>query len=186
MKKLLAIACALLICSTSQANPAKPANNVNSLLPVGKGDVRIYLAEDESARRVLESLLSFYGLKLAGDAVPNRPISGRFEVRNVDDVMSYFRSAYQLNWFQNGTNIFVYRSSDWRTKRVYVGGERSNDEWKEFLTSSGLFYKEFPFVFNPDGKELVVSGPGSYINLVENAFSVTPPIHLKLKSTVFP
>jgi len=177
MKKLFAIASLLLTCAAAQAQtvPAKPANGANALVPVGKGDVRIYLAEDESAKRVLESLLSFYGLKLVGDAVPTRPISGRFEVRNVDDVMSYFRSAYRLNWFQNGTNIYVYRSSDWRTKRVYVGGERSNDEWKEFLTSSGLFYKDFPFVFSPDARELVVSGPASYINLVENAFSVAPP-----------
>lgn len=178
MKKLFAIASILLTCAAAQAqtSPARPANNgTNTLVAVGKGDVRIYLAEDESAKRVLESLLSFYGLKLVGDAVPTRPISGRFEVRNVDDVMSYFRSAYRLNWFQNGTNIYVYRSTDWRSKRVYVGGERSNDEWKEFLTSSGLFYKEFPFVFNPDAKELVVSGPASYINLVDNAFSVAPP-----------
>lgn len=179
MNKLLAIAGLLLTCTLAQAqtSAARPpaSSPPNTLVAAGKGDVRIYLAEDESAKRVLESLLSFYGLKLVGDAVPTRPISGRFEVRNVDDVMSYFRSAYRLNWFQNGTNIFVYRSTDWRTKRVYVGGERSNDEWKEFLVSSGLFYKEFPFVFNADLKELVVSGPGSYINLVENAFSVAPP-----------
>lgn len=138
-------------------------------------DKQIYVAQDENARRVLENLLAVFGRKLVGDSVPNRPVSGRFEVRNIADAMAYFKSAYQINWFENGTNVYVYRSTDWRTQRIYVGGDRANDEWKELITAAGLQYKEFPVVFVKDQKELVISGPRSYVALVENAFAIPRP-----------
>lgn len=140
-----------------------------------KGEVRVYIAQDESARRALDGMLAMYGRKLVGDAIPSRNITGKFEVRNVDDIMGYFKSAFQINWFQNGTNVYVYQSRDWKTAKIHVGGARSNEEWKEYVTAAGLYYKEFPFVFQPDSKELVVSGPRSYIGLVESAFSIARP-----------
>jgi type III secretion protein C len=140
-----------------------------------KTETKVYIAQDESAKRVMENMLSMFGRKLVGDNISTRPVSGRFEVRTVEDVMAYFESAYQINWFQNGINVYAYRSNDWKTKRIYVGGEKSNDDWKELLTSAGLYYKEFSFVFNSQNKELIVSGPKSYINLVENSFGQTPP-----------
>lgn len=171
------LSCGLLfVVFSSWANtnpPASTANRPTSNPPTS--ELRVYIAQDESARKVLGSLLSLFGLKLVGDAIPTRPVSGRFETRSVEDAMNYFRSAYQINWFQNGTNVYVYRSADWQTKRVYVGGERTNDEWKEYLNAAGLLYKEFPFVFNADQKNLVISGPKSYIRLVENAFEISPP-----------
>lgn len=148
-------------CAQAQASP--------------KGDVRVYIAQDESARRALDGMLAMYGRKLVGDSIPNRNITGKFEVRNVEEVMDYFKSAFQINWYQNGTNVYVYQSRDWRTVKIHVGGARSNEEWKEYVTAAGLYYKEFPFVFQPDSKELVVSGPRSYISLVENAFSLPRP-----------
>jgi type III secretion protein C len=112
---------------------------------------------------------------LVADSIPSSPVSGRFEVKTVDDVMAYFESAYQINWFQNGLNVYTYRSGNWRTKRIYVGGDRSNDDWKELLTSAGLYYKEFPFVFHMDSKELIVSGPASYLSLIEDSFQQDRP-----------
>ena len=143
--------------------------------PGDKAETKVYLAQDESAKRVIENMLAMFGKKLVADGISTRPVSGRFEVKSVEDVMSYFESAYQINWFQNGNMIYAYRSSDWKTKRIYVGGDKSNDDWKDLLTSAGLFYKEFSFVFNSEKKELVVSGPKNYLTLVENAFGQTPP-----------
>lgn len=141
-----------------------------------KAELKIYLAQDESARRVMESLVSMFGYRVLSDSLPTKPVSGRFEVRTIEDVMSYFKGAYELNYFVNGINVHVYKSSDWRTKRIYVGGsDRSNDDWKELLTSSGLYYKDFPFVINRDKKELVVSGPKAYLQLVESTFGEKLP-----------
>ena len=142
----------------------------------GKAELKVYLAQDESARRVMESLVSMFGYRVLSDSLPTRPVSGRFEVRSIEDVMSYFKGAYELNYFVNGINVHVYKSSDWRTKRIYVGGsDRSNDDWRELLTSSGLYYTDFPFVINRDKKELVVSGPKAYIQLVETTFGEKLP-----------
>ncbi|WP_291811059.1 type III secretion system outer membrane ring subunit SctC [Limnobacter sp.] len=140
-----------------------------------KVETKVYLAQDESAKRVIEKMLSMFGKRLVADSIPSSPVSGRFEVKTVDDVMAYFESAYQINWFQNGLNVYTYRSGNWRTKRIYVGGDRSNDDWKELLTSAGLYYKEFPFVFHMDSKELIVSGPASYLSLIEDSFQQDRP-----------
>lgn len=138
-------------------------------------ETKVYIARDESAKRVLENMLAMFGRKLIASDMPTRPVSGRFEVKSVEDVMTYFESAYKINWFQNGVNIYTYESSNWKTQRVYVGGQKSNDDWKDLLTSAGLYYKEFPFVFNSDTKELVVSGPLAYVKMVQSAFEQSPP-----------
>lgn len=140
-----------------------------------KVDIKIYLARDESARKVMESLLAMFGKKLVTDSLPNRPVSGRFEVRSVEDVMAYFQSAYQINYFASGNRIYVYGSDDWKTQRIYVGNEKTNEDWKEMLTSAGLHYKEFPFVSSREDRELIVSGPRAYIRLLESAFSKESP-----------
>lgn len=141
-----------------------------------KPELKIYLAQDENAGKVMESLVSMFGYRVLSNSLPSRPVSGRFEVRSIEDIMSYFKGAYELNYFTNGINVHVYKSSDWRTKRIYVGGsDRSNDDWRELLTSSGLYYKDFPFVINRDKKELIVSGPRAYIELVETTFGESLP-----------
>lgn len=155
----------------STSTPARADNRTDA-----KSEMKVYLAQDDSARRVMENLLAMFGRKLIGDSLPSTPVSGRFEVRTVEDVMSYFMGAYQLNYFVNGVNVYVYKSGDWRTKRIYVGGnDRTNDDWKDMLTSAGLFYKEFPFVINREKKELVVSGPRAYLNLIESTFGEPVP-----------
>lgn len=144
--------------------------------PADKAETKVYLAQDESAKRVIENMLAMFGRKLVANGnISTQPVSGRFEVRSVEDVMAYFESAYQINWFKNGIMIYVYRSNDWKTQRIYVGGDKSTDDWKEQLISAGLFYKEFTFVFNSENKELVVAGPKSYLTLVESAFGQPVP-----------
>jgi len=143
--------------------------------PAAKAEMRIYMAQEESSKRALETMLDMLGLRLNTNAINTRPISGKFEFSNVEELMAYFRSSFRINWFQNGTQVYVYRSDDWRTQKIFVGGARSNDDWKDLLTSAGLFYKEFPFAINSDTKELIVSGPRSYLNLLREAFEQAPP-----------
>ncbi len=140
-----------------------------------KGEVKVYIAQSESAKLVLRNLLSMFGRKLVADGLTSAPVSGRFEAKSVEDVMGYFQSAYQINWFQNGTTVYAYNVSDWGTRRVYVGGDRSNEDWKEMFKSAGLDYKEFNIVYNSDSKELVVAGPREYLKLVEGAFKQDRP-----------
>lgn len=144
--------------------------------PAVKASARVYIAQEESSRRALENMLDMLGYKLNASGLSNQPISGKFEFGTVEEVMAYFKSSFRINWFQNGTQVFVYRSDDWQTQKVYVGGgQRSNDDWKDLLTSAGLYYKEFPFAMNAENKELIVSGPRSYLKLVRETFEQTPP-----------
>lgn len=140
-----------------------------------KGEVKVYFAQDESAREALRNMLSMFGRKLVAGNLGNSPVSGRFEARNVDEVMAYFESAFQVNWFQNGITVYLYSSNDWRTRRIYVGGDRSTDDWKDLLTSAGLYYKEFTFAFKVESKELIASGPRDYLALLESSFKQERP-----------
>lgn len=144
--------------------------------PPVKGSARVYIAQEESSRRALENMLDMLGYKLNSSGLSNQPISGKFEFSTVEEVMAYFKSSFRINWFQNGTQVFVYRSDDWQTQKIYVGGgQKTNDDWKDLLTSSGLYYKEFPFALNTENKELIISGPRSYLKLVRETFEQTPP-----------
>lgn len=140
-----------------------------------RGEVKVYIAQNESAKVVLRNLLSMFGKRLVADGLSSTPVSGRFEARSAEEVMTYFQGAYEINWFQNGTTVYVYNVGDWGTRRIYVGGDRSNEDWKELFNSAGLNYKEFKFVYNSDSKELIVSGPRSYFGLVETAFKQERP-----------
>jgi type III secretion protein C len=151
------------------------ANSAPTATPI-KASARVYIAQEESSRRALENMLDMLGYKLNASGLSNQPISGKFEFSTVEEVMAYFKSSFRINWFQNGTQVFVYRSDDWQTQKVYVGGgQRTNDDWKDLLTSSGLYYKEFPFAINSENKELIISGPRSYLKLVRETFEQTPP-----------
>ncbi|MCZ8016132.1 MAG: type III secretion system outer membrane ring subunit SctC [Limnobacter sp.] len=143
--------------------------------PALKPETKIYMAQEESSKRALESMLDMLGLRLNSNALNTRPISGKFEFSTVEELMAYFKSSFRINWFQNGTQVYVYRSDDWKTQKIFVGGERSNDDWKDLLTSAGLYYKEFPIAINANTKELIVSGPRSYLNLLKEAFEQSPP-----------
>jgi type III secretion protein C len=116
-----------------------------------------------------------FGRKLVTDGFSSSPVSGRFEAKSVEEVMAHFQSAYQINWFQNGINVYVYNAGDWGTRRFFVGADRSNEDWKELMNGAGLAYKEFNFVFNSGTQELVVSGPRDYLKLVESAFKQDRP-----------
>lgn len=156
--------------------PEQPVKATSKAAPAAANDLKVYLAQDESAKKVLEGLIAMFGHRLVSSNLPTRPVSGRFEARTIEDVMSYFKGPYELNYFVNGINVYVYRSSDWQTKRIYVGGsDRSNDDWREMFTSAGLYYREFPFIINRDKKELVVTGPKAYLNLVEITFGEQLP-----------
>jgi len=178
MQTLIKFLIALTVVTSAHAQIAKPTSPQQPANAPAKptNDMKVYLAQDESAKKVLEGLISMFGHRLISTNLPTRPVSGRFEARTIEDVMSYFKGAYELNYFVNGINVYVYLSSDWQTKRIYVGGsDRSNDDWREMITSAGLFYKEFPFVINRDKKELVVTGPRAYLNLVEVTFGEELP-----------
>lgn len=180
MKLLIKWLVVLLAINSAHGQTAKtsPANKSPAMASAdaSKNDLKVYLAQDESAKKVLEGLIAMFGHRLISSNLPTRPVSGRFEVRSIEDVMSYFKGTYELNYFVNGINVYVYRSSDWQTERIYVGGtDRSNDDWREMFTSAGLYYREFPFIINRDKKELVVSGPKAYLKLVETTFGEKLP-----------
>lgn len=180
MKTLIKWLIVLITISSAHAQTAKisAANKTSAAASAdaSKNDLKVYLAQDESAKKVLEGLIAMFGHRLISSNLPTRPVSGRFEVRSIEDVMSYFKGTYELNYFVNGINVYVYRSKDWQTERIYVGGsDRSNDDWREMFTSAGLYYREFPFIINRDKKELVVSGPKAYLELVKVTFGEALP-----------
>ena len=146
------------------------------LMAQNKSDVQVYIARDESPKQVLSYLLGLFGRDLAGSSnMFSRPVSGKFEVRSVAEVMSYFERAYNLNWFEYGLSIYVYRPSDWRSEKFYVGEYDSSTDWQELLANAGLQNSKFNVLYSNQKQELIVSGPESYIRLLKRTFEQTKP-----------
>ena len=140
-----------------------------------KAEPILYIATDERPSRVISYLLGLFGKDLVSSDLPNTPVSGRFKVGSVDDVMNYFAGAYQMNWFQNGSSVYLYRAKDWKTRKIHVGEFPALTEWEELLKNSGLYYKQFNVVYSEKHHELIASGPTSYLRLLESAFGRERP-----------
>lgn len=135
----------------------------------------LYIATDERPSRVISHLLGLFGKDLVSSDLPNTPVSGRFKVGSVEDVMNYFTGAYQMNWFQNGSSVYLYRAKDWKTRKIYVGEFPPLTEWEELLKNAGLYYKQFNVVYSEKHNELIASGPTAYLRLLESAFGRERP-----------
>lgn len=140
---------------------------------------QVYLARDESPSAVLSHLLGLYGRELVAPGLSSRPVSGRFEVRSVREVMAYFERAYNISWFESGSTVYIYRPRDWSSERMYVGEYDPSVDWKELLTNAGLYQEKFNVFYSAANKELLVSGPRAYIRLVKNTFSTEKPAEKK-------
>lgn len=151
------------------ASPHLRANSTPKTEPV------LYIATDERPSRVISHLLGLFGKDLVSSDLPNTPVSGRFRVSSVDDVMKYFTGAYQMNWFQNGSSVYLYRAKDWKTRKIYVGEFPPLTEWEEMLKNAGLYYKQFNVMYSEKHHELIASGPSSYLRLLESAFGRERP-----------
>lgn len=136
---------------------------------------QVYLARDESPAAVLTYLLGLYGRDLVAPGLSSRPVSGRFEVRSVREIMSYFERAYNVSWFELGSTIYVYRPRDWSSERFYVGEYDPSVDWKELLDKAGLLQEKFNVFYSAPNKELLVSGPRDYIRIVKNTFAAEKP-----------
>ena len=135
----------------------------------------IYIAKDERPSRVISYLLGLFGRELITSDLPSTPVSGRFKVSSVEDVMGYFTAAYQMNWFQNGSSVYLYRARDWKTRKIYVGDFPPLTDWEDLLKNSGLHYPQFSVVYNEKHDELIASGPLAYLKLLESAFGRERP-----------
>lgn len=149
-------------------------------------EMQVYIARDESPRQVLSYLLGLYGRDLGGATLPSRPVSGRFEVNSVKEIMSYFERAYKISWFEYGSTVYIYRPANWTTERFYVGEYDSSTDWDEMLSNSGLSQSKFNVFYSSQKKELLVSGPRSYINLVKRTFETNPPVEQVEKEKLDP
>lgn len=140
-----------------------------------KAEPFLYIATDERPSRVISHLLGLFGKDVVSSNLPTTPVSGRFKVSSVEDVMNYFTGAYQINWFQNGSSVYVYRANDWKTRKIYVGEFPPLTEWEEMLKSAGLYYKQFNVLYSEKHQELIASGPSTYLHLLESAFGRDRP-----------
>lgn len=135
----------------------------------------VYIAKDENPRAVLTQLLGAFGREVSGNSIPSRPVTGKFKVSSVKDVMTYFERSFKINWFEYGTVVYVYNPGDWRVARVYVGDYPENTDWEELIKQAGLHYEKFSVISSVQDKELIVSGPKVYRDLVSSVFGRSKP-----------
>jgi type III secretion protein C len=163
LKKLL-IAIVLASAFTNNVSYAQSAN-----------DPQIYIARAESPSEVMSYLLGLYGRELKGSSFSSQPVSGKFVVKSVADVMAYFERSYKIGWFEYGSTVYVYRPEDWSSRSIYVGDYSASTNWDEIISNAGLSNKKFNVFYSSQTKELKVSGPREYIRIVRSLFEVNRP-----------
>lgn len=126
-----------------------------------------YYANNAKLETVLADFASGFSLSLSvppelGGAV----VSGRFNAKNPTEFITKLGGVYGFVWYTYAGTLFVSRASDVTTRGVSApGGNISN--MRKALTELGVLEPRFGWGELPEQGVALVSGPASYVTLVE-------------------
>src|SRR5690606_34501857 len=93
-------------------------------------------------------------------------------------------ASYGLTWYYRGGAIHVSRTSESITRALSTGGA-SGTLLRTALSDLGVLDAKFGWGELPDRGAVLVSGPPSYISLIEQTLDALPPTPLGQQIKVF-
>jgi type III secretion protein C len=133
-------------------------------------------ANNQRLDAVLAEFASGFGLSLAitpdmGSALVN----GRFTVKSPTEFMSRLAGVYGFVWYTHAGTLFISRASDVTTRSVAApGGAVGAGGLRKALTELGVFEQRFGWGELSDQGVALVSGPATYVNLIESTLRSLP------------
>lgn len=125
-----------------------------------------YYAEGARLEAVLAEFASGFNLSLSIQPGVSGMVSGRFTAATPSEFLSRLGSVYGFVWYVHAGVLQVSRASDMVTRSLPIpsGGLT---HVRATLTELGLVDPRFGWGELPDHGILMVSGPNSYVNLIE-------------------
>lgn len=154
-----AIACA---CSAWAAEPPWPAEAPYS-----------YFADAARLETVLADFATGFSLSLAMAPNVGGTVNGRFATKSPTEFITRLASVYGFVWYTHAGTLFVSRASDVMTKGIAAPGGNAAS-LRKALADLGVLQPRFGWGELAEHGMAIVSGPPSYIQLVENTIRNLP------------
>ncbi len=125
-----------------------------------------YFAENTPLERVLGDFAAGFSLTLSVQPGVGGMVNGRFTTPNPTDFISRLGGVYGFSWFTHAGTLHVGKASDIVTRSIPLPAS-SISQMRHALTDLGVLEPRFGWGELADQGIVLVSGPPSYVNLVE-------------------
>jgi len=132
-----------------------------------------YYAKHEDVRTLLREFASGFSLALQLGPNVQGEVNGKFNTNSPTEFLNRLGGVYGLNWFVYAGTLFVSRSSDMKTQAINSMGT-SISTVREALEQLGVLDVRFGWGELPDQGIALVSGPPSYVDLIERTVAALP------------
>jgi type III secretion protein C len=164
------LACAL-ACAMALASPQAAAET-----PPWPESPFSYMGKEQRLDQMLAGFARTFGLELRLDtALPDNlsALSGRSSAATPADFLNQVSAAYGLTWYYHAGVLYVSRTSDRITRLVPTKG-MSGAALKKAFTEMGILDTRFGWGEVDERSAVLVSGPRTYVERIEQAMSTFP------------
>lgn len=132
-----------------------------------------YFAEGSSLESVLGDFATGFSLGLALEPGVSGTVNGRFTSASPTEFLSRLGGVYGFTWYAYGGTLHVSRSRDMVMRTVPLPAAGAG-RLRQTLTELGVVDTRFGWGELPEHGVLLISGPASYIALVESTLKQLP------------
>lgn len=132
-----------------------------------------YFAKNAKLETVLAEFAGSFSLSLNMAPSGSGMVNGRFTAQNPTDFLTKLAGVYGFVWYTHAGTLHVSKSSDTLTRSLPApGGGIAN--LRQALTDLGVLESRFGWGELAEQKVVLVSGPPSYVNLIESTLNGLP------------
>lgn len=125
-----------------------------------------YFADNTPLDKVLRDFAAGFSLTLSVQPGVGGMVNGRFTTPNPTEFISRLGGVYGFSWFTHAGTLHVGRASDIVTRSIPLPAS-SISQMRSALTDLGVLEPRFGWGELADQGIVLVSGPPSYVNLLE-------------------
>lgn len=125
-----------------------------------------YNVVDQDLKIVLKELGRNVGLRMQIDDKITGRVKGRIQHSTAKEFFIQLCSSYGLEWYYDGFTMHISLPEENQTRIIDISGLTLN-EFNSKLRSSGISDARFPVVAQQGSHHIALSGPPSYIALVD-------------------
>ena len=132
-----------------------------------------YFAKNAKLETVLAEFAGSFSLSLNISPSVSGLVNGRFTTQNPTEFITKLAGVYGFVWYTHAGTLHISKSSDTLTRSLPApGGGIAN--LRQALTDLGVLEPRFGWGELAEQKVVLVSGPPSYVNLIESTLSSLP------------
>ena len=160
-------------------------------VPAGAGPVPwpdapfSYFTEGTPLQSVLGEFASSFSLALSLQPGLTGTVSGRFTAKNPTEFISRLGGVYGFQWYTHAGTLHVSRASDSQMRTVPLPARGANANLRQALTDLGIVEPRFGWGELPEQGVVMVSGPASYVGMIETTLRQMPAAVSAQQVTVF-